>query len=220
MMHQTRVTVSVLAAVALGACGYAKYQDLSQSAHTPTYEPRFIKMTKSGELLKPWQGPWHCIYDKKLNLVWENKTDNEDIHDGYWSYSWYINHTGSANQGDCFFESTRCDTQDIIRRSNLQHHCGFNNWRLPSKAELTSLLTPAQTPGKANLREDYFSHIKSGDYWTGEANQKLPAHFQHLGSGAVTVDFYQGVTRVLPYRNAAFVILVADISESHLLSIR
>jgi hypothetical protein len=173
-------------------------------------EGDLVKLNAQGQPLAPWQGPWACIHDTTTGLLWENKTDNESIHDGYWSYSWFNEDTGHPNGGDCYFETERCDTQDLITRTNQESLCGVTGWRLPSKTELSRLLKPQDRPEAPQLRTDFFQQIKAGDYWSAQGSVPLKGHYQHLVQGASAIDFYQGRFHNLPYRNAAFAILVTD----------
>ncbi|TQF71296.1 DUF1566 domain-containing protein [Pseudoalteromonas luteoviolacea] len=176
---------------------------------------RFTKIAQSGELLLPWQGPWACVLDNQNEVLWEVKTDNESIHDGYWTYSWFDGQHGKSNFGDCYFEPNRCDTQDLIRRTNKQGLCGLSNWRLPSATELNSLVQAPNSPSQPFIANDYFIHIKRGDYWSSEHGIKLPSQYRSHGMGATAVNFHFGKRYILPYRNAAFVMLVADIPTTN-----
>ncbi|WDE12474.1 DUF1566 domain-containing protein [Thalassomonas haliotis] len=181
------------------------------SAQAAQDSVRWQKLTAQGQALAPWAGPWSCVLDKKSGLIWEVKTDNESIHDGYWSYSWFDGRAGQANRGDCYFESERCDTLDLIRRANRERQCGVANWRLPTAAELQSLLYLQGKPGDALIDKGFFPQTKHGDYWSGESQQALTSSFRHLGYGALAVNFGTGETTALPYRNAAFVRLVGQL---------
>ena len=88
------------------------------------------KVQVNGTGMDDWQGPWACVYDAKTKLLWEVKTDSETIHDGYWSYSWFNGNEGGPNLGDCYFEKDRCDTLDLIRRTNQEKLCGVCQRRL------------------------------------------------------------------------------------------
>jgi hypothetical protein len=169
-----------------------------------------IKITPKGEAISAWSGPWACVFDKRTGLLWEVKTDDETIHDGYWSYSWSDGRKGTANRGDCYFEKGGCDTLDLIRRVNREKTCGVAGWRLPAQGELLSLVETNIRPGEPTIAKDFFPHTRRGDYWTKEWGQSLDGAFQHLGEGASAVDFVDGSAIKLPYRNAAFVRLVND----------
>ncbi|MBQ4845889.1 DUF1566 domain-containing protein [Pseudoalteromonas sp. MMG005] len=190
--------------------GYCLIALPTQKSHM---HPRYIKISAEGKPLKPWQGPWACVYDKEKQLLWEIKTDNESIHDGYWTYSWYQNQKGVANFGDCYFESNRCDTADLLRHTNENGLCGVQTWRLPSSEELASLVEPPSRPGNTHIAHDFFLHIQHGDYWSSEQTNKLSKHFNQFKEGAKSVNFHTGTSMTLPYRNAAFVMLVSSVTD-------
>lgn len=184
---------------------FAHYEHVPSEAG----ESRFIKLNKQGEPMHPWQGPWSCIFDTESGLVWENKTDDESIHDALWTFSWYQQGKGVKNSGDCYFEPDRCDTSDLIRRMNAEETCGLNEWRLPTVEELNSLVNDNPKTGDAKIAGDFFSYTKRGDYWTSDADVVLQGVYAHLKSGAIALDFIEGKPRAIPYRNAAFVRLVS-----------
>ena len=191
------------------------YQHQQQQPHSS----RFIKLDNQGQAMHPWHGPWACVYDQHTGLLWENKTDSENIHDGLWTYSWFSSSVsrdiGEANRGDCYFEPDRCDTSDLIRRTNQTGLCGNHEWRLPTTTELLSIVNPNHKVGQASIDNDFFSHTKRGDYWTGDHGMPLSGIFAHLQRGATAVDFITGTSKSLPYRNAAFVRLVATPSQDN-----
>lgn len=184
-----------------------------QPAGVQPLPSRYVKIDAQGEAIDDWAGPWACVLDRETGLLWEVKTDSETIHDAYWSYSWFDGETGHANGGDCYFEPERCDTLDLVRRTNKQGLCGLSRWRLPTSDELASLVSEQGRPGQAKIAHAYFPHTHKGDYWSAEGKQKLSGHYQHLQHGARTVSFLDGTMSSLPYRNAAFVRLVIKDAE-------
>lgn len=176
---------------------------------SPAASSRFVKLNVKGEPLHPWQGPWACVLDRQTRLVWENKTDDEGIHDALWTFSWHQGGKGVENSGDCYFEKNRCDTDDLIRRVNQEKTCGLGNWRLPTAQELQSIIFHHPKAGDAKIAGDFFPHTKRGDYWTSNADTPLYGVFSHLKYGALAIDFIEGKPRAIPYRNAAFVRLVS-----------
>jgi len=173
-------------------------------------DPRFQKIAQDGVTLSPWQGPWACVFDKQQNLLWEVKRDDESIHDGYWTYSWFDGQRGVENRGDCYFKSERCDTLDLIKRVNQQALCTVNQWRLPTQKELQTLMINNDRPNENQIAVDYFPQMQRGDFWTSDHSKPLPTRYRALKEGATVVNFQQSSSQILPYRNAAFVILVND----------
>lgn len=169
---------------------------------------RYIKLDKNGNRIDPWKGPWSCILDNETGLIWENKTDDESIHDALWTFSWYQHGIGIENSGDCYFEAERCDTQDLIKKTNLEKTCGLDGWRLPTEKELMSIVNHKPKTGQAKISNDFFSYTKRGDYWTSNHNIPLLGVYSHLKYGARSIDFIEGKPRDLPYRNAAFLRLL------------
>ncbi len=202
MIKRAAALVILLGMVALYA---ASFQPRVESPPAS----RFIKINREGLPIDNWSGPWQCVFDQKTGLLWEVKTDDESVHDGYWSYSWFDGNTGVANGGDCYFETSRCDTMDLLRRTQAANTCGATDWRLPRARELMSLINRQTKPGEPTIATDFFPQTKRGDYWSGEHGQPLTGVFRHLGKGALAVNFQEGKVVTLPYRNAAFLRMVA-----------
>ncbi|WP_462169802.1 Lcl domain-containing protein [Pseudoalteromonas xiamenensis] len=200
-----RLIYTAITAIALLA-----FNEQMQNQPRPKSDVRFTKMAKTGESLKPWQGPWHCVFDSQLGLFWEVKQEDESIHQADWTYSWFDGRKGQANSGDCYFKKERCDTQDLIQATNQEQLCGQAAWRLPTSMELNALYRPQDRAHRPLLSEDYFPRLKDGDYWTADADVSLTGFYKRLGKGAFAFNPYDWQLRELPYRNAAFVILVAD----------
>ena len=186
------------------------YSWLNPVAQRQIEDFHLVKVNNQGQAIEPWQGPWACVADKNTGLLWEVKRDDESIHDGYWTYSWFDGQKGIPNRGDCYFEDERCDVDDLIRRANAIKTCGVDDWRLPTTQELSSIVSFAIRPGEPTINKDYFPHSKKGDYWSMDADRPLTGIFAHLKTGARAVNFSDGKAVVLPYRNAAFVRLVSN----------
>lgn len=186
------------------------YATFNQPALPTQADTPFIKINAQGEPLDIWSGPWGCVYDQRSGLLWEIKTDAEDIHHASWTFSWFNANQGVENSGDCYFETARCDTDDLLRRVNQKRMCGREGWRLPTADELSSLVTHTAPPGDAMIDNDFFPHVQRGDYWTINHKHTLSSIYGHLGTGALAVNFNDGSVTALPYRNAAFIMLVND----------
>ena len=201
----------VLSILFVGLLSFYCFINAKQDPHP---QPHYLtKIAADGNSLSAWQGPWQCVMDSRTGLLWEVKTDSETIHDGYWSYSWFDGAQGVKNFGDCYFKKDRCDTNDLIESTNQKGLCGFNNWRLPTVKELSSLVDQNHKPGHQTIDLNFFPHTKGGDYWTSQSQAPLKGSFRHLREGAVAVNFLTGKSQALPYRNAAFVRLVTEWRE-------
>lgn len=193
----------------LAMLGYAWFT----SYETPQYykKTRLIKVDGIGKQLAPWAGPWKCVMDTETGLLWEVKSYTEDIHDKQCSFSWFDGQKGESKQGDCFIEGKGSDTLDLIRQSNKEMRCGVNGWRLPTEAELRTLLIDIPLPGDLYIAHDYFPYTQRGPYWSADTGKQLSGHYQYLKEGAVSVDFVTGKSSVMPYRDVTFVRLVVSV---------
>ncbi|APD87527.1 hypothetical protein BM527_16295 [Alteromonas sp. Mex14] len=64
------------------------------------------------------------------------------------------------------------------------------------------------------IQSAFFPHIQKGDYWSQTQSHDIDTQaLTHLKEGAVAVSFKHGTSRVLPFRNAAHTMLVADTKE-------
>ncbi len=171
---------------------------------------RWQKINAQGEPIANWKGPWSCVLDKESGLLWEIKSDSENLHDASWSYSWFDGEHGESDMGDCLYDTNGCDTLDHLRKTNAESLCGHKNWRLPSAEELTSLLDFSVPSGHTKINSAFFPRVHKGDYWTNDHSIRLTGFYSKLGEGSKAVDFKDGSVKTLPYRNAAFLMLVSD----------
>lgn len=88
------------------------------------------------------------LYDTKTKLIWSKKGNENDI-------TWYA-------------------AQDYIKRLNESAYLGFRDWRMPTKAELQTLVNYAKNNGYGSsgktiadfLNREGFSNIQEKWYWT------------------------------------------------------
>jgi hypothetical protein len=92
----------------------------------------------------------------------------------------------SQNASPATFPMSWAEAFEYIDHLNRSRHCGVNNWRLPSRRELFTLIShrcinPALPEGHP------FIDIFSGYYWTASPCRRLAdqAWYIHLGGGRI-----------------------------------
>lgn len=167
----------------------------------------YIKVCNSGELAgsgscpaDPAHGPganeWGCTQDNITGLMWEIKTIDGTLRDMNWTYTWYDSDAtanggqpGCAENSSCprtsdnCLDSSRCDSEKYLADVNSSLLCGYDNWRLPSKRELESLVHFGTT--SPSIDAGLFPNSGSSIYWTSTT------HAQNLAN-AWFVDFNNG----------------------------
>ncbi|CCQ10474.1 protein of unknown function DUF1566 [Pseudoalteromonas luteoviolacea B = ATCC 29581] len=111
---------------------------------------------------------WSCVLDNHTGLMWEVKQSSQS---GQWrdaehSYTWTSNQIpeySSAEQGLCS-EAGQCDTQRFLDRLNSEKHCGFDDWRLPTKVELQDLVNYGQF--QPSITAAFFPNALPRFYWS------------------------------------------------------
>jgi len=133
--------------------------------------------------------PWNCVLDRVTGLAWEVKTDDGNLQDKDWTYSWYNpdattngGTAGTENNGACV-DAANCDTEKYIAAVNTAALCGYDDWRLPSAGELLSLVANDRvSPG---IDSDWFPNTLSDLYWSSDsdANNSVSAIYVHFDDG-------------------------------------
>lgn len=115
--------------------------------------------------------PWACVRDNQSGLIWEVKQSDPGLQNINNTYSWYDpdeksngGYAGKANAGVC--TGSDCDTDSYAKAINAMKLCGFNDWYLPSRFELNTIVdTSIPLPGPT-LPKAYFPESLGGKYWT------------------------------------------------------
>ncbi len=134
----------------------------------------FTKLDANGDPLPVTANAWSCIRDNVTGLIWENKTTTLGLQDTANTYSWYNTDT-TTNGGDVGFQNTgtcsgsNCDTQDYVTAVNALNSgtglCGANDWRLPSKEELRSIVDYSFA-GAVKIDISFFPATANNWYWS------------------------------------------------------
>ncbi|KXO07716.1 hypothetical protein AKG98_2184 [Moritella sp. JT01] len=117
---------------------------------------------------------WFCVLDNKTKLMWEVKTviGSGDVNDADYIYSWFkssdadFNGHGVTENGGICVDSSSCDTEKFKIAMNELDWCGYNDWRLPTRLELQSIINYSQIiPAVETV---FFPHAQSLNYWTAD----------------------------------------------------
>ena len=126
-------------------------------------EKKIISSTDSAISLEDKVSAW---IDKETNLMWEIKNEENISYRYVWSP---LNVDGAA-----FPNTLTDDIKDIfsyVKKLNRDNYAGFNDWRLPTKDELKTLLSQRKTLAKGLNDERFYTKealAKNTDweYWT------------------------------------------------------
>ncbi len=134
--------------------------------------PRYAKLGHGGMDLpdnaNQEQG-WLITRDKHTGLIWEIKTE------------------GNMNETYTWYEATTI----FIKRLNDQCFGGYNDWRLPEKKELQTLVKEGGSP---TIDAGWFPFTVSSGYWSSSTNANYTGR-------AWRVNFLNGV--IIDYNKAS-----------------
>ncbi len=145
--------------------------------------PQFVKLAGRDRPVQAGAQHWLCVQDRTTGLVWETKTHDRGLRDAQNFYSWYNpvktedgGDAGVPNHGKCR-GGIACDTHAYIQAVNRMRLCGYSDWRLPTRAELSTLIEyhpSATAQGLVDVR--YFPSDSSGWYWSADSDRNNPRY--------------------------------------------
>lgn len=143
----------------------------------------FRKLGAAGEPLAASATEWSCVQDRVTGLTWEVKSDDAGLHSQWQQYT---------NWGD----GRAGDASALVAAVNAQGWCGANDWRLPTRFELESLVDyGVSAPGTA-IDLDWFPRTPGGAYWSGTRSVRDAGYAWYVDFYAYSsVYSYAGVMR-------------------------
>jgi len=130
----------------------------------------FTKLDANGNDLSASASEWSCVRDNVTGYIWEVKTNDGGLRDKDNTYTWYnstgINDGGSSGieyGGNCQGGIT-CDTEKYVQAVNATNLCGANDWRLPARETLQSIVDYSRV--NPAVDSEYFPNILTYPYWS------------------------------------------------------
>ena len=189
-------------------------------------EPAFAlrKVDNDGNILPPQAQRWRCVIDDISGLMWEVKHEadgqygNSGLHDGDDLFTWYNSndrenggHIGDWNSEGAQCSGylagqpkTYCHVEQFASRVNRQGLCSFADWRLPSRAELTTLIHFGHT--EPAIHREFFPATQSDFYWSSSA-------VAHRPQEAWAVSFQFGFTTPMRRSDRRYARLVRTVNN-------
>ena len=136
----------------------------------------FVKLSNEGEVLDFENSNWSCVLDQKTSLVWEVKGETEGLQHTMNTYTWFDGDTGRKNNmysKNCFW-GEGCNTQSYIDDINEAQLCTYNNWRLPTRNELKTIIN-YYADDDILIDLDFFPNTQMGTYWTSMTAKDNPS---------------------------------------------
>jgi hypothetical protein len=123
--------------------------------------------------------PWKCVYDTNTGLMWEVKTSDGGLHDMNNTYTWYSSTIDVVNHGSGYCAGATCNTEKFTTAVNSEPLCGYSDWRMPTKAELQTLVFDAANSllnGTPAIDLGYYPNTNTtlNGYFSGETIVAIP----------------------------------------------
>jgi hypothetical protein len=132
-------------------------------------KPVYIKFDIHGKSLDDNSEQWACVYDAQSGLMWEVKSKDDTMRNPDNLYSWFNPDTkslkGVTDGGRCIGD-TDCDTNAYVNAMNKRNYCGHNDWHLPSREEMQTLVDYKNTNEMVKINKQYFPQTMPSWYWT------------------------------------------------------
>jgi hypothetical protein len=131
--------------------------------------PEYIKHDENGSVLADDTEKWACVHDTVTDLMWEVKSQGSEFRNANNLYSWYDparkNMAGQPDGGRCQ-GGTDCDTNAYIKVINESNYCGHNDWQLPTREQMQTIVDLQSDRDNVTINQQYFPHTVPSWYWT------------------------------------------------------
>lgn len=156
---------------------------------THAEESRFEPLDHTGKPLpasEQTHTEWPCVFDRRTGLTWEVKSQRPGRHFHLNTYSWFDADStrngglaGEPGGRDC--RDTVCDTQSFLRVVNKESLCGAQDWRLPHREELRSLVDYTIPYPGPTIDTQAFPNAIAQFYWSADTSAAEPSEAWGIG---------------------------------------
>jgi hypothetical protein len=168
-------------------------QDGSYTINPPSY----TKLDANGNDLADNAPSWVMVRDNVAGLVWEIKNNKNGVknysnpNDADNTYTWYDSNP-ATNGGNAGTSGTDTDTEDFISALNAAHFGGYDDWRMPTIKELSSLVNSGIPNPGPSIDTAWFPKSVSSSYWssTTDAYYRPYAKYVSFNLGSVS-DYHK-----------------------------
>lgn len=134
----------------------------------------YNKYDTNGNLLDNESRQWACIHDTSNDLMWEVKSKDDALRNSSNLYSWFDPKNkklkGKPDGGRCE-GGTACDTNAYVQAMNEKNFCGHNDWHLPTRVEMQTLVYLNNQNDPVKINKQYFPETVPSWYWTASENE-------------------------------------------------
>lgn len=197
-----RLIAAVAGCVCLGVSGgtaLASEAELLRNISGPGASVDYTKLDDGGQPLEDQAAiytiqSWDCVRDNVTGLIWEVKTIDGGLRDQSHLYTWYnpdpeLNggSPGVEDGGDCD-GGIACDTLSYVQAVNEQGLCGHNDWRMPTRSELRSIVDYRENfPA---IDQGHFPNTMALSYWSADPNPTYPSYAWHTDFRFGLANYY------------------------------
>ena len=139
----------------------------------PVEKATYIKHDMKGRLLTDNDEQWTCVQDTQSGLMWEVKAQDDAMRNANNLYSWFDPESssvkGKPDGGRCKGDAA-CDTYAYVQEMNKRNYCGYNDWRLPTREQMQTLVNLENSKDKVTINKQYFPQTVPSWYWTASEN--------------------------------------------------
>ncbi|WP_371195009.1 DUF1566 domain-containing protein [Glaciecola sp. SC05] len=167
----------------------------------------FTRLNENGDPVDDIMRPWRCVRDNVTGLIWETKnTIEDDIHNADQRFTWYQQEDNGNFEGEinaasqsCNLTNQQCNTESFVETVNQVGLCGFFDWRVPTHAELQSIVHYGKSVSLM-LDSEYFPFAATVPqapiwYWTNQSSADGVS--DESARNAWAIDFASGVDNFL-----------------------